>query len=1509
MTRKTMSYILVILIILVSGNYVFRRATSFHAARQAERAAAARVHLSLITNEVYYAGANLVAAVHVQDLDWQPVEANIHVSLQDNYASFETNTSGTGVINLPLLGVENGQQRLDITVETRNNSQNFSQQVYITPHADQTLIIHFDKGLYKPGDDVLFRILALHSNNAHPFAGGLYTVSIFDGNDNRVYHADAQTSDFGIISGRFWIAEEVNSGLYRLVVERDGAFVTQSFFEVAPFVLPQFEISLETNRAEFIVGETMYLTGNVQYFFGEPVNQGIVNIHINGEPNLVSAELDENGNFSFSYDIETPGLINIFVEVIDNSNYRVEQTLAIRASEGAFTIELMAEHGYLVRGMPNAVYIFTNRTDDTPIRADLQISGPTFSSRVTTDDDGIGKFILDEVRDVNHISVTGMDSDHNTSTSEFTIPGVTRDVTLSTNRPRYNMSETIYLTLYRREWLNNQEDDGIFLIYAYRNEQLLQILTTPYNHAELYLGDNYGLIDIYATWFSHSERRQHEDIPHSRKTVFVDPGHAMQLSIQSDRFEYMPGEFVDLRIGVTDDTGSPLTAALLVNIVDEAMLSLAANDLSIDNIRLALSDIRFSEGLDAATLYTALIGEACEQTLTRILLRQGYTPLLTQSSHFFNFYLPLGGGYGTSRMFFTAITIYLLVMFTSLLVAIRPRRRRMSDMYASARTHPYETHAPGQNQIAGIHAPDTSHIPAAHPPDRSSAHPPNRYAAYTPNTPPPSLSKHSQRIIFLCVIAAIALFIFALLFLASCASGRNDADFAASEQAFEPAPAMDEAADMDMTADAPADMDAPQVQRPVDEIETQTARVRRLFLETMLFVPELIARDGYADLSFMLADNITTWNIQVVGNTQYGMVGHTEGHIRAFQPFFVNFELPRNSIRHDRVSIPVTVFNYTDHEQTVVLTIAELGWFTLHTDPVQTLVVPSNQSQMVYIPITITEFGDFVFRAYADTHDFADAAERSIRVNPEGFRINRVVYSGSVESSARHNIVFENANIADTRRVTVTLYPSAMAQLVEGMENIFRMPWGCFEQVSSILFPNILALYYMQENNIDNPELTATALRYISSGYQRILTYEVGRSGGFSLFGDPPAETVLTAYGLMQLKNLTRVYDIDERVLDRMLEYLFEGQHRNGEFDLRGLRTSRPSDSQVLMYNAYIAWAISEAFPNDHRLLDAIDFLASQLDQISDNFTLALLANALVNTSSPTASRVLGMLDGNVIISGDSAYITCSSRDYFGTRGHAQSLQTTALTSLAFSRQGVHHQSNALMMNFIIANRDSWGTWHSTQATILSLMALTNYATMAPLSDGQISVSLGDMDYTIDIVGENTLDLYQVVFTNVESESTLYINLHDVGRMVYKVMIEYYAPYDSIELNRGFHITSYMPTQLTVHELVLKEVRITNQSGYLVSNALATITIPQGFRVEVNSLAALKHRGVIDRYETRFDNINLYLRDVEPGQEIQMTIAYRPSYPVEITGGHMRVFDYYYPVVEGFLMPISIFVE
>ena len=90
---------------------------------------------------------------------------------------------------------------------------------------------------------------------------------------------------------------------------------------------------------------------------------------------------------------------------------------------------------------------------------------------------------------------------------------------------------------------------------------------------------------------------------------------------------------------------------------------------------------------------------------------------------------------------------------------------------------------------------------------------------------------------------------------------------------------------------------------------------------------------------------------------------------------------------------------------------------------------------------------------------------------------------------------------------------------------------------------------------------------------------------------------------------------------------------------------------------------------------------------------------------------------------------------------------------------------------------------------------------------------------------------------------------------------------------------------------------------------MVTIDIPQGFVVNEESLMLLEKDGKIEKYETTYSMVNIYLRNFEADQVIDLGVWYRASYPVDITGMSIKAYDYYNPEIIGNTMPININVK
>ncbi len=392
--------------------------------------------------------------------------------------------------------------------------------------------------------------------------------------------------------------------------------------------------------------------------------------------------------------------------------------------------------------------------------------------------------------------------------------------------------------------------------------------------------------------------------------------------------------------------------------------------------------------------------------------------------------------------------------------------------------------------------------------------------------------------------------------------------------------------------------------------------VRSWFPESLYVAPEIITdRTGRASVTIPVADNITTWRLAMIASTASGAIGGGSSSLKVFQDFFTEMDLPVTLTQGDEDSIPVAIYNYSGASGSVRMQLDQNDWFSLESDTAQkTVAVESGRVGASQFTISAKRIGKFkvTLRAVLDAAPKrADIVVREIEVVPNG-REQSIVFNGRLDSVVKQAVSFPPSAIPDANAVLVRLYPGPMSQIVEGMDTLLRMPSGCFEQTSSSTYPNVLALDYMKRTKKVTPEISAKAEGYISSGYQRLVTFEVP-GGGFSWFGQAPANKILTAYGLMEFADMAKVHDVDPRLIERTQAWLAGQQQPDGSWkpDAQFINEGATNrfNNDVLRITAYIAWALEISGYRGPATDRGKQYVEKHLASPLDAYTLAVIAN------------------------------------------------------------------------------------------------------------------------------------------------------------------------------------------------------------------------------------------------------------------------------------------------------------
>jgi hypothetical protein len=444
----------------------------------------------------------------------------------------------------------------------------------------------------------------------------------------------------------------------------------------------------------------------------------------------------------------------------------------------------------------------------------------------------------------------------------------------------------------------------------------------------------------------------------------------------------------------------------------------------------------------------------------------------------------------------------------------------------------------------------------------------------------------------------------------------------------------------------------------------------------------------------------------------------------------------------------------------------------------------------------------------------------------------------------------------------------------------------------------------MQSTGDANPELQIQAEKYVGTGYQRLLTFEVS-SGGFSLFGGPPADVFLTAYGLMQFNDMAKVYPVDEDVNKRAANWLLAQQQPDGTWLTGDRRAGRGS----LGATAYVTWALIEAgYEDTQEVSRAIAAIRDAVLAEKDAYNLALAANALAvyDPKDPTTRAVIDTLYEARVQDGDTIYWNMGDVSFMGATGATGSIETTALAAYALMRAGAHPDAVTGAMSYLIQAKDSWGTWSTTQATILSLKALLLAGEQQTKVEGPatLSVSLNNELTQEIVIDETNADVVHLVtFDRGFSPSgfnQVQIDLEGGGNLMYQVTTHAYLPWDQVPPTPPEEelITidlRYDRTELAVNDEVTVDVMVQLNREGVVKMALIDLGVPPGFTVLTEDLSKLVENGTIARYELTGRQIIIYLEEFAHGAPLYFSYRLRARFPMRAQTPPSVAYDYYNP--------------
>ncbi|MCS7243615.1 MAG: alpha-2-macroglobulin family protein [Candidatus Calescibacterium sp.] len=684
--------------------------------------------------------------------------------------------------------------------------------------------------------------------------------------------------------------------------------------------------------------------------------------------------------------------------------------------------------------------------------------------------------------------------------------------------------------------------------------------------------------------------------------------------------------------------------------------------------------------------------------------------------------------------------------------------------------------------------------------------------------------------------------------------------------------------------------------------------VREYFPET--FYSSLISVDKSQKLSLKLPDSITNWKAQFFGVSKSGKIGSKTVDITVFQEFFIDIDNPLFLTNGDEVSIPIVVYNYTSKKMDVNVELQQDRWFELLDKNNKKISVEPQSNTSVYFKIRAKKIGMNNLTVFAHNGKFRDAIKKQIEVIPNGFAVfnNKTAY---VNNAYSNTFVIPYESVDDSSKVYLYVYPNFSSQLLSGLDKLLGMPYGCFEQTSAVNYPNILIMKYMRNRGLSNPAIEMKSEYYLNIGYQRLITFEV-EGGGFSWFGDKPANKVLSAFGLMEFKDMKSVFFVDDNIIERTKKFLISQQNSDGSWDPDKEYLHSESwggiQKQKINVTSYILMALLD---NDDKVYQqynkelkksvnfVYNYLRNDIKNI-DNYTLGLMLNIFADLqnkekmASVAIDLIITELEIRAIKSDDTIYWKGMPKTLFYGEGVSSDIETTSVIGLGLIKLK-RFDLAIKAVKYLINSKDERGMWYSTQPTILALKAITYFDLSSSLvgKPNQVKIFVNDksinLNFSKDEVAYKIIDITSFV---VKGENRL--KIESQNPILLDLNYNFYMPFSMYKpIKNLIDIDiSYDKTELQLADKVKVSVELNNLSNKILEMVVVDLGIPPGFTVDISMLYS---NPKVKNVETTNRQIIIYFDKINPNESVFLHYQLISKYPLRVKIPFSRVYEYYTP--------------
>jgi uncharacterized protein YfaS (alpha-2-macroglobulin family) len=465
------------------------------------------------------------------------------------------------------------------------------------------------------------------------------------------------------------------------------------------------------------------------------------------------------------------------------------------------------------------------------------------------------------------------------------------------------------------------------------------------------------------------------------------------------------------------------------------------------------------------------------------------------------------------------------------------------------------------------------------------------------------------------------------------------------------------------------------------------------------------------------------------------------------------------------------------------------------------------------------------------------------------------------------------------------------------MEGMLREPYGCFEQVSSSNYPNILALQYMKTTNSLDPAVYDRASGFLNNGYKKLAGYECA-GGGFEWFGKSPAHEGLTAFGLMEFKDMAAVYSgVDASMVDRAKSWLLSRRDGTGGFQA-GTGYNHGWGNSKAVSDAYITYAL--AYIGEKNISAEIAKMTTEAENSKDLYRLglAVLTNFHFGQTKKAESLLLAL---NQLIDKLGAEQVTGEHSITYSTGAGLRTEILGIAITANLKSANPDEMRLRKYVEVIMKSRSYGHFGCTQSTVWALKSLADYAAhvgKSKVAEGRLVLYVNGTRAVNEAV--STSMTKKLVFEDFgqylkEGKNDLEVKFEGMQEAIpYSLRIEWatLTPQSAKECPLNIE-TKLASTYVKVGENVRLTTVIKNSSAKDAPSAMAMIGIPAGLSLQPWQLKEMLETQKADFYEIIDNYLVLYYRSIRAGESKTVELDLKAEVPGNYRAAASRSYMYY----------------